>query len=149
MKTRVILHIGPHKTGTTYLQKMLYENSEALNQLGVNYVSEGIAKGYGHHGIAEEFISSGVSPTLEAAARSFSKWSINIISSESFDRLNAHQVEALASTLRDFDTMVVYVVRRVDDLILSDWQEAVKHGETRGWTEYLCLMSCGRCEVTS
>lgn len=136
MKARVILHIGPHKTGTTYLQKMLSENSEALNQLGVNYVSEGIEKGYGHHGIANEFISSGGSSTLEAAARRFSKWPVNIISSESFDRLNDHQVEAFASTLRDFDVMVVYVIRRVDDLILSDWQEAVKHGEARGWTEY-------------
>lgn len=34
----VILHIGPHKTGTTTLQAAFHQNREPLEAQGVHYV---------------------------------------------------------------------------------------------------------------
>jgi len=37
-RPRVVLHLGPHKTATTYLQKILQMNQPKLEQAGIDYV---------------------------------------------------------------------------------------------------------------
>ncbi|MFM2328091.1 MAG: hypothetical protein RLZZ494_194 [Pseudomonadota bacterium] len=133
---KLLLHIGPHKTGTTFIQKRLFAHSEQLSASGINYVPDGINIAYGQHKIVEEFQSSGHSPILENALQKFGEFSLNIISSENFDRLNAKQVASLAKMLKSVDTTVVYVMRRSDDLLVSSWQESIKHGAEATWSEY-------------
>jgi hypothetical protein len=132
---KLLLHIGPHKTGTTFIQEQLFAHSAQLNTRGINYVSSGISMGCGQHAIVEEFQKSGRSPILARAVQEFGHFSRNIISSENFDRLNAEQVASLAKTLRSVDTTVVYVMRRSDDLLISSWQEDIKHGAEATWSE--------------
>lgn len=52
---RIILHVGTHKTGTTGLQRSLFEQREVLEQLGISYDPwPGVLWGlkYAHHGLA-------------------------------------------------------------------------------------------------
>lgn len=51
---KVILHIGRHKTGTSSLQRFLYENSDLLRQYGLVYPRVFI-KNIAHHHLAEPF----------------------------------------------------------------------------------------------
>lgn len=132
---KLLLHIGPHKTGTTFIQKQLFAHSEQLSASGINYVPDGINMAYGQHKIIEEFQSAGHSAILENALQKFGEFSLNIISSENFDRLNAEQVASLAKMLKSVDTTVVYVMRRSDDLLVSSWQEDIKHGAEATWSE--------------
>ncbi len=132
---KLLLHIGPHKTGTTFIQKQLFVHSEQLKASGINYVPDGIIIAYGQHKIVEEFQREGRSPSLEGAIPQFGDFSLNIISSENFDRLNAEQVASLAKTLKQIDTTIVYVMRRSDDLLVSSWQEDIKHGAEATWSE--------------
>lgn len=54
---KVILHIGRHKTGTSSLQRFLYENSELLRQYDLVYPRIFI-KNIAHHHLAEPFRKS-------------------------------------------------------------------------------------------
>jgi hypothetical protein len=49
---KLLLHIGPQKTGSTYIQKYCFENRHHLLSLGVNYPTAGRLEHvspYGHH----------------------------------------------------------------------------------------------------
>ena len=45
------LHIGAPKTGTTLLQRVLFENKERLRNYGIDYPDISL-RGYGHHDLA-------------------------------------------------------------------------------------------------
>ena len=53
---RIILHIGTHKTGTTSLQRSLFEQRDKLKECGISYDPRpGVLaslKSYAHHGLA-------------------------------------------------------------------------------------------------
>ncbi|KGF72798.1 hypothetical protein DO97_04795 [Neosynechococcus sphagnicola sy1] len=53
-----------------------------------------------------------------------------IISSENFDLLNYKQVCVLGDQLDGLDVTVIYVYRRADELLLSNWQQLAKQGNT-------------------
>ena len=61
--TRLILHIGSHKTGTTAIQQALYQNRRGLRQAGIVYeTGRDLLNGpkTGHHGVAHALASDGV-----------------------------------------------------------------------------------------
>jgi hypothetical protein len=45
----LIIHIGPHKTGTTSIQQLLQENTELLRTHGVSYAESPVKTGAHHH----------------------------------------------------------------------------------------------------
>jgi hypothetical protein len=131
MKT-LILHIGPHKTGSTYIQKKLLDNSKQLENNGWMYPSVGLVH-FGQHELAT--IGGINDDDLWREALNSNK---NIvISSENFDRLNEEQVKLLAVKLSDFVVKIVYLYRRGDEKLISSWQESIKHGGVKNWSEYL------------
>jgi hypothetical protein len=126
---QLILHIGPHKTGSTYIQERLFDNSVALATLGIDYPNIGILES-NHHDIAELALKENV-PALQdllAPLRHSSAETI-LLSSENFDRLNCGQVKLLLAALPpERQVRVIYFVRDRTDLLVSSWQESVKHG---------------------
>ncbi|MCB1815822.1 MAG: hypothetical protein KDK04_29480 [Candidatus Competibacteraceae bacterium] len=49
--SRLILHIGPHKTGTSAIQRFCYQNWSALKKQGFHYAKAGIWEDFSHHAI--------------------------------------------------------------------------------------------------
>ena len=131
MKT-LILHVGPHKTGSTYIQKKLLDNSKQLRDNGWRYPSAGLVY-LGQHELATIARINENDLWREALN---SKKNI-VISSENFDLLNEEQVKLLAVKFSDFVVKIVYMYRRGDEKLISSWQEYVKHGGIKSWSEYL------------
>ncbi|HMN86610.1 MAG TPA: hypothetical protein PKA74_11550, partial [Bauldia sp.] len=47
----LLIHVGPHKTGTTAIQQSLVENAALLRAAGHSYPEVGFLL-FGHHGLA-------------------------------------------------------------------------------------------------
>jgi hypothetical protein len=135
----LVLHIGPHKTGSTYIQRRLFDNAEKLESAGVAYPSTGINFLYGHHQIAR-LAGQGEPSKLRALLEPLAELGapVLILSSENFDRLKRDGIAKLALALPvNRKVTVVYFRRDLTDLLVSKWQEAVKHGETQSFHEFV------------
>ncbi|WP_404982874.1 hypothetical protein [Cobetia marina] len=134
---KVYLHIGPHKTGSTYIQKALYENKIQLQEAGLNYPSDEYTQNFAHHRLAELYFTK---KFVQAQALLKNLIGDNtddiILSSENFDRLDSVSVNQLKQDLSCYNTKIIFFSRRISDLLVSNWQEDVKHGYTLSWGEY-------------
>jgi hypothetical protein len=129
---KLFLHIGPHKTGSTYIQKYCLENRDQLLNLGVNYPNEGRMEQvtpYGHHEIVEK-VKTLEQNKLDEYFSQFFGSAITLISSENFDRLSLEEIKKLGQSLSRLDVRIIFYRRNCLDLLPSWWQEQVKHGET-------------------
>jgi len=142
MSRRIILHIGPPKTGTSSLQEILFAAQETLMEQGVAYPTLGrhnrMPRAAGHHGLPA-VIQAGASlpmPFLEWIGELPAGHSV-VLSSEDFASLEPEQVAHLAAQLPGAEVEVVYYARRWDRLLPSVWQELVKHGSGRSYPVYL------------
>lgn len=142
MSRRFIIHTGPAKTGTSSLQEALFNNRQALARAGFHYPVLGrndqMPRLPGHHGIPAVLKSGGALPEefLDWAA-SLPQTSTIVLSSENLAHLSAAQIRQLAAQTCAEQVDVVYYARRWDRLLPSIWQELVKHGESRGYQEFL------------
>lgn len=133
---RIALHIGPHKTGTTYIQKQLATQREHLLKQGVHYPEAGVTVQWGQHAIPAELIKTGHSATLDAVLAQAESHAVTLLSSENFDRLPPERLKALGQQLDGHELVVICTYRRGDELLVSHWQELVKHGEATPWAEF-------------
>jgi len=131
MRRKLYLHIGPHKTGTTALQRALHGNARYLVNNGYYYPVNGRGVGrfgeneFGHHMYADAIVNNKESRAvlmLEKEIRSV-PWHI-ILSSENF--IWHRNPRALYDRLHDFDIFVVFFIRRQDELIESFYQQQIK-----------------------
>lgn len=137
-RPRLLLHIGPHKTGTTYLQSRLLQHAAALRAgQGINYVQAGIGPQFGHHKLCAELRHTGPGEAWAAAAQEWAQYPCHIISSENFSRLPAAAVATLAELLAGLEVEVCYVLRRPEALLYAAWQEQVKHGSPQSLPEFV------------
>ena len=69
--TRTVLHVGPHKTGTTYLQQSLALNREKLLAAGIYYPSELVGQDitWCHVGLVEALKKNDRDSLIEAIER--------------------------------------------------------------------------------
>ena len=137
---KTIIHIGPHKTGSSYLQACFRQYREVLRARGVvvpaAWESAGNAaqtvlvaalREGGNYEFAQETMAEirrDGAPTL-------------LISAEDLCTLGAPGVQRLRDLLGDSDVTIVYYVRRTSDLLFSSWQEDVKHSTSMTFPEYV------------
>jgi hypothetical protein len=134
---KVIIHIGPHKTASSYLQRELYKHKEELDSAGVIYpVNEWIQGGYGHAGLIDKSRLNEIGEFLVSLSSSHLNTQTVVLSSENFDRLNVEQVQNLSSMI-GHEVEIVYYIRRFDKTLYANWQENVKFGDTNSLTFYL------------
>ncbi|MGV6849295.1 MAG: hypothetical protein ACWA5A_13045 [Marinibacterium sp.] len=135
----LLLHVGPHKTGSTAIQAMLAGNAEALAAAG--WQAEPLA-GFagGAHGLADLLSmdrTDAARPALDALAERAAGDTDTIVSSENFSRLNTAQVQTLIGAL-PFDTIrMVYYLRNPLLRLQSAWRERVKHGYRHTLVEFV------------
>ena len=145
--TRVLLHVGTPKTGTSYLQDVLFRNRDHLAARGVLYPADRFD---GHFlaaldlmrlpwgGLEKEAV--GAWDALADRVRGFDGTAI--ISHEILATASRTQIRRALESLGHPDTEV-HVVLSVRDLVRqipAEWQENVKHRRTLRYGRFLDLI---------
>ena len=142
---RVYLHIGLHKTATSYLQSKFRRNVTALRDQGVYFpYGEGEPSLYNAvddlHGRrprkASDERSAGAWPALAGAVNA-SDLPAALISDE---RLSLSGMRAISRVRDAFGSAELHVIVTVRDLarvLVSSWQETIRGGATWTWTDYV------------
>ena len=140
---RVFLHIGPPKTGTTYVQSILFGNRRELRQAGVLLPGRATAKHFGAVGDLRgrrrgKRRNSGAWDRLAAEARAWPGTSV--ISCEWFAFCTHEQVERALGSFGAAEVHVVITLRDLGRIVPAVWQEQVKNGKVFTFTEFLDLL---------
>jgi hypothetical protein len=141
---KVVLHIGEPKTGTTYLQQVMWRNRAALAAAGVVLP--------GHHPQDHFRASQDLRDIQKLDSDPAGAWTgeweilarqakqargVAVISHELFSAADAEQADRAVRSLRPAQVHVVLTVRDIASLLPAEWQETVKHRNARGWEDWL------------
>ena len=143
-RPKVVLHIGEPKTGSTFLQQVMWHNRAPLAAQGVVLP--------GHHP-QDHFRASqdlrGMEKLPSDPAGSWAgEWDIlaresklapraAVISHELFAAADAEHARQAVASLDPAEVHVVLTVRDMAGLLPAEWQESVKHRTGRGWEDWL------------
>jgi hypothetical protein len=120
----IVLHIGPHKTGSTSIQGFMGQHARTLAQHGVIYPEIGRARAGGHYGLKAEVRDRNSDlpgwQALAALARQCPNDRI-VVSCEGFENLNDHQIGAIAHSLQGQEVLVIGYFRDYGGLIQSQY----------------------------
>jgi glycosyltransferase involved in cell wall biosynthesis len=140
----LLLHIGPHKTGTTAIQSAFSADREALAALGVVYPGStpaphgavmnrlGTYRGW-DDAIAPGSLEGWEQLCVQARTASGSV----VVSSEALCHASDEQARLICRELRPGPARVVITVRALEHVLPSSWQEYVKSGWTITFDEFL------------
>lgn len=130
----IVLHVGPHKTATTWLQANFHANRRALLAKGWLYPSTGERVRTAHHDLSDrpaEILDpkSRKVAELRKIGRQAGRDGLNVLlSSEGFRHWKPKHIKALRTILGDAELHVVYAVRDPVSLLNSFWAQQVKSG---------------------
>lgn len=142
----LLLHIGPQKTGSTAIQGAMHVRRDELANHGVLYPGHQQREREG--GWAVMGIGSAVGRRPPRIARwealadevRRSDASRICVSNEDFARAEPAAVERILAGLDPERVHLLYVARRLDRLLPSQWQERVKARLTTSFEEYLRIV---------
>ncbi|MFC4783165.1 hypothetical protein ACT8ZV_01725 [Nocardioides sp. MAHUQ-72] len=138
-----LLHIGPHKTGSTAIQVSLHEARDALAAHGVHYAGKKVRPRKAVWSIGVRVRPAG---TPRPSEKNWRRLVDEVaaagdqrvcISNEDFGRATPKQIRRIVGELTGDDAHVVAVARRLDRYLPSQWQERVKAGDSRSYDEWL------------
>ncbi|HEX4473154.1 MAG TPA: hypothetical protein VH085_14385 [Nocardioides sp.] len=145
MTKKVYLHVGTPKTGTSYLQHVLYHNRRTLHRHGINYP----ARRFDAHFLAALDLMRMPWGGLEAQAiGSWDKLATSVRRA-SGDSIISHEILATASRVqigraldslghgRDAEVHLVLSVRDLVRQVPAEWQENVKHRAALSYGAFL------------
>jgi hypothetical protein len=157
MASRLILHIGLQKSGTTYLQELIASGARELAEAGVVYPVAPAGRrrrrtenhewaSYGLLGPEYPWVSEqraaaekGAWKTLERqVART--KGTV-LLSAEALSVLRASAIRALLDRLAVRDVEVVVTARSLSRSLPSLWQQHVRNGRRLGFERYLDMLA--------
>ncbi len=132
MSTKVLLHVGCPKTGTSYLQDVLFRNQRVLRRHDILYAADR----FDAHFLAAldlmtlpwgglEIEAVGAWDRLAEQVRAWHGTSV--ISHEILARATPSQVERALASLGDAEIHLVVSARDLVRQIPAEWQENVKH----------------------
>ena len=144
----VYLHIGAMKTGTTYLQQLMYANREQLAAAGL--VVPGETWGRQVRGVQDVMhlgrtdrhirrMSQGAWQELLDQALSAPD-NVSVISVEFLSFAGRRKARQVMRTLESADVRVVLTVRDMASSLPSQWQTLVHNNGTSSWPEFLDAM---------
>ncbi|MGR9087589.1 MAG: hypothetical protein ACU841_11010 [Gammaproteobacteria bacterium] len=132
MKRQAYIHIGLGKTGTSAIQRFLFQNKAALKAQGILYPLAGLMDS-AHHGLCplgqkiDEAHLDQVYDHLKNEIKNESTAKL-VISSEHFSFANPLVVEKIWETTRAFDTKIIFYTRPQTSLIESTFLQWQKYG---------------------
>jgi hypothetical protein len=144
--TRFILHIGPHKTGTTYIQHTLDALRDVLLERGVCIPSIwNAAPGVpSHHRLVWAIRNRDLTLIREQVREIMAqRYRYVVISCEGLSTLTTDQVVQLQQLFGPAPVHVVHYVRRWPERLPSAWQEHVRQGHTTTFPEFILRQTMG------
>jgi hypothetical protein len=151
---RVLLHVGTPKTGTSYLQHVLFHNRDKLLAKGIRYPADR----HDAHFLAALDLMRLPWGGLEAdavgawdrLARQVRQWpGTSIISHEIFATASRAQIGRALESLGHDDDAEIHLVLSVRDLVRqipAEWQENVKHRAALSYGRFLAQIQDPRRE---
>jgi hypothetical protein len=143
-RPRVYLHIGQPKTGTTFVQQVLWSNRAGLASQGV------MLPGYSHkdHSRASRDVREATRLADDPADSWAGEWDVltgqalrsrgaAVISDEVLAASNPPQADGAIRSLLTAEVHVVLTVRDIASLLPAEWQENVKCRGTTPWEQWL------------
>jgi hypothetical protein len=142
--SKAFLHIGEPKTGTTFLQHVMWRNRAELSAQGIVLP--------GHHAQdhyrASQDLRGMQKKESDPAGSWTGEWDIlahqaqqapaaAVISHELFSACDAGQAERAVRSLEPAEVHVVLTVRDMATLLPAEWQETVKHRNGKDWEGWL------------
>ena len=132
---RIIIHAGLHKTGTSYIQKLLHLNRETLAGKGIHfpqYHAGRRRRETGNHSAAVKACdrrTESLDQILGEWLNVHSPHPVLLLSAEALATripMNGHFSQQLAALAKNADVHIVYYLRRQDHLLESLFGEMVK-----------------------
>ena len=161
MASKIVLHIGLQKSGTTFLQHMLQDNSGALAKAGVLYpvpkdwddgrrtVPNHEWSSYGLLGTEYPWVpeerASRAAPAWDALLKQVRAWpSTVLLSAEALSVIRANAVRRLLDSLGVDDVEVVITARSLGRAMPSLWQQHIRNGRSTSFESYLGRLAAHR-----
>ncbi len=145
MAPRYIIHVGPWKTASTYLQLCLMKARPALQDLGILYPEEFCTETsrYRHKGLFAAIARGRAEETRPVFKKLNEQGHKTILlSCEDFILFNQDAMETLRDLTGATDFQVVYAARRWSDRIGSLWNQQITMGGAQNLPEfYLSLLA--------
>ncbi len=149
MATRLVLHVGVMKSGTTFIQRVLLANQERLKEQGILFPG----RRWRRQVVAVRDLMAQVDEqgnrldpdgpwnTMAAKIR---EWpGTAIMSMEYLGPRSAAQIAVVRETFPDTEIEVVLTVRDLARSITSMWTESVQNRGTKTWPGYLKALRTG------
>jgi hypothetical protein len=139
---RVLVHVGAPKTGTSFVQDVLWLNRESLAEQGILYPADRFDEHFLaaldlmelHWGGLEK---QAVGAWDKLAGRVRDWQGTAIVSHEILATASKQQVRRALDSFGDAEVHVVVSARDLVRQIPAEWQENVKHRRTLGYREFL------------
>ncbi|WP_340537849.1 hypothetical protein [Nocardioides sp. GXZ039] len=159
-RSRVVLHIGAPKSGTTYVQNRLHRNAASLAEHGVLIPRAGAADGPASMAFRAALDLTGI---RLGRGRDFTDgwWdrlvtataahdATTVISDEALVRADDDAARRAVADLASSGAVVeiVYTARDLARALVSGWLEGLKHGGTRTFADYLAAARSGELKAT-
>lgn len=143
-ESRVVLHVGVPKSGTSFLQATLRENADRLEQHGVHYPTQ-THKGLFHAALELTGNHPGwgvpdkrVRGSWQRLCREATRYDgTTVLSNELFSNVEAEDVPGALSHLDGAEVHLVVTARDLARQLPAEWQEGVKHGRTLRYERFL------------
>jgi hypothetical protein len=129
-----VLHVGPHKTATTWMQTNLHHNAAALEKAGWLYPQMGERVVIAHHDLSDhpaEILeeSSRKTAAFRKIAEKAAAGNLNVLlSSEGFSKWRPQHLKRLREIMAPHEMRIVYTLRDPVSLTYSLWAQKVKTG---------------------
>ncbi|MCL2541063.1 MAG: hypothetical protein FWE71_01220 [Nocardioidaceae bacterium] len=136
MVRRVVLHVGTMKSGTSFLQTLLFEQKAHLAEAGV--LVPGAA--WGAQASAVRAILG--PPRGRGAWDSLTEEIAEhhgdaVVSMEFLGPINDKAADRVLSSFKGMEVQVVVTARDLNRTLVSMWQETIQNGRSWTWEEYL------------
>ena len=143
MARTVYMHVGVAKTGTTYLQRILYSHRDELRSAGLLYPGKRPGDQYvasidlreQEQSKFSHLKAGGSWDRLAAEVRDFRGDAV--VSHETFARCTTPQIHRVIESFGDAQLRVVLTVRDLARQIPAVWQETLKNKATTGYDDFL------------
>lgn len=134
------LHIGPRKSGTSYLQHALVASATALPTVGLTYPRRDVTGELGLNHEAALLDAASIQPGYRAAAlRSALNGTTTdvLLSGEAVAGLAPSAAARLVSYLGVDEVRVVITAREISRVLPSTWQQGVRNGRVASFATFL------------
>lgn len=133
---KIYLHIGPYKTGSSYLQSLWNNNIQVLKDNGLIYPQIALDNN-AHHKLVPLFKGGKIHGDSWETIKYLNNLDEDIIlSSENFSTFDKRSFLGMQKAFSNKIIIIIFYFRNPTQQLLSRWQEKIKYGNTHSFFEY-------------